>query len=207
MSSSEYFDDVASRWDEMRSGFYPANVRGAALAAGCVEPGMTAADIGGGTGFIIEGLGDRGLRVLGVEQSAAMLTEMEKKLSESGDLDCRVGEPSSLPIADAALDCAFANMYLHHVPVPGEAVKEMARTLKPGGRLVITDLDAHDFEFLREEHHDRRMGFERMDLERWFREAGVSGVSVKDVGESCSAESAFGTELASVSIFVALGVK
>ncbi len=43
MSDSEYFDDVASRWDEMRSGFYTANVRDAALAAGRVEPGMTAA--------------------------------------------------------------------------------------------------------------------------------------------------------------------
>ena len=99
--------------------------------------------------------------------------------------------------------CAFANMYLHHVPAPGEAVKEMARTLRPGGRLVITDLDAHDFESLREGW----MGFERSDLERWFREAGLSGVSMEDVGEHCGAESARGTESASVSIFAASGVE
>ena len=103
--------------------------------------------------------------------------------------------------------CAFANMHLHHVPAPGEAVKEMARTLGPGGRLVNTDLDAHDFEFLREEHHDRWMGFERSDIERWFREAGLSGVSVEDARESCCAESASGAESASVSIFAASGVK
>ncbi len=83
----------------------------------------------------------------------------------------------------------------------------MARTLKPGGRLVITDLDAHDFEFLRDEHHDRWMGFERSDLETWFQDAGLPGISVEDVGESCCAASSCGTESASVGIFVALGVK
>jgi ubiquinone/menaquinone biosynthesis C-methylase UbiE len=60
-------------------------------------------------------------------------------------------------------------MYLHHVELPSEAIKEMVRILKPGGKLVVTDLDEHAFEFLKEEHHDKWMGFRRDDIERWFK--------------------------------------
>ena len=83
----------------------------------------------------------------------------------------------------------------------------MARTLKPGGKLVITDLDSHDFEFLREEHHDRWMGFEREDVKRWFEEANLTNVAIDSAGEDCCAESSCGDESATVSIFVASGVK
>lgn len=70
----------------------------------------------------------------------------------------------SLPIADEAVDYVFANMYLHHVESPPEAIKEMARILKPEGRLIIADLDVHAFQFLKDEHHDRWMGFKREDI-------------------------------------------
>ena len=112
MTAETYFDDVASRWDEMRSGFYSEGVRDTALAAAGVAPGMTAADIGGGTGFITETLVDRGLKVIAVDQSQAMLDEMRKKFGHSAGVDYRLGEASSLPLQDGALDCAFANMYL-----------------------------------------------------------------------------------------------
>jgi hypothetical protein len=55
--------------------------------------------------------------------------------------------------------------------------------LKPGGRLLITDLEPHAFEFLREEHFDRWLGFERDDLERWLAEAGLRSISVESLGE------------------------
>ncbi len=47
----------------------------------------------------------------------------------------------------------------------------------------------------------------RREVETWLQDAGLQGVSVGDVGESCCADSSCGTESASVSIFVALGVK
>jgi SAM-dependent methyltransferase len=98
-------------------------------------------------------------------------------------------------------------MYLHHVERPPEAIKEMARILKNGGRLVITDLDEHDSEFLKYEHHDRWMGFKRVDVADWFRTSNLSDVAVACVGQNCCADSANGSGSAKVSIFVASGTK
>jgi ubiquinone/menaquinone biosynthesis C-methylase UbiE len=56
-------------------------------------------------------------------------------------------------------------MLLHHVENPKVAIKEMVRILKPGGMIVITDLDEHKFEFLKTEQHDRWMGFKREDVQ------------------------------------------
>ncbi len=83
----------------------------------------------------------------------------------------------------------------------------MARIVKPGGRVVITDLDEHTFEFLVAEQHDRWMGFKREDVKRWFEEAGLQNVAVESVNVSCCADSACKTERAEVSMFLAIGVK
>ena len=114
-------------------------------------------------------------------------------------------EAEKLPVGDASVDYAFANMYLHHVGTPSLALAEMARIVKPGGKVVVTDMDAHDSAFLKEEHHDRWMGFKREDVERWLVEAGLQDVAVDCVGEECCAQSESGQGFASVSIFVVHG--
>ncbi len=207
MNSKAYFDQVAHQWDKMRGSFFSEAVRDKALSIGGVQVGQSAADIGAGSGFITEGLIREGLQVIAVDQSEAMLAEMKMKFAEIEAIDYRVGEAAQLPIPDESVDYAFANMYLHHVEVPSAAIKEMARILKPSGKLVITDLDQHDFAFLRDEHHDRWMGFEREDIRQWFGEAGLKNVVVDGVGERCCAQSGFRSEAASVSIFVASGEK
>ena len=204
MSSKDYFDRVADRWDEMRSGFFSENVRESAYKAAGIQTGRQAADIGAGTGFVTEGLIRQGLEVIAVDESGAMLAELKGKYP---DLDCRQGEAENLPLPDDAVDYVFANMYLHHVARPSAAIKEMTRILKKGGRLVITDLDEHEFEFLKREHHDRWMGFIREDVANWFKASNLIEVKVDCVGSNCCADSADGSGSAKVSIFVASGTK
>ena len=207
VSSKDYFDEVAPQWDEMREVFFSEAVREKAIGVADVRPGELAADIGAGSGFVTEGLVRKGLRVIAVDQSEAMLNEMRSKLSHLDTIEYRVGRAESLPVDNEAVDHVFANMYLHHVDSPPRAIGEMVRILKPGGRLVITDMDEHPFEFLRTEQHDRWLGFKREDVRMWLSEAGLRGVATDCVGEDCCAQSAGGDSFASVSVFVAHGQK
>lgn len=207
MSSKEFFDRVARDWDEMREGYYSDEVRVGALAAAGVESGKTAADVGAGTGFISQGLIQEGLRVIAVDQSEAILNEMKRKFGDIDAIDYRVGNALDLPIPDQAVDYTFANMCLHRVESPPDAIREMARILRPGGRLVITDADEHDFEFLREEHHDRWLGFKRSDIRDWFLAADLSDVCVDGVGTCCEVQSTCCDDFARIGIFVASGEK
>ena len=207
MDSKKYFDKVASQWEGMRQSFFSEKVREKAFSVAGVQAGKIAADIGAGTGFITEGLIQKGLRVIAVDQSDTMLEEMKKRFPGVGGIEYLLGESENLPIPDGCVDYAFANMYLHHVESPLKSIEEMLRILKPGGKLVITDMDKHEFEFLKKEHHDRWMGFNREDVERWFKEAGARNVVVDCAEETCCAQSNTGNEEARVSVFVASGEK
>ncbi|MFC2169527.1 class I SAM-dependent methyltransferase [Acidobacteriota bacterium] len=207
MSSKNYFEKVANRWDQMRKSLFPDKVRKVAVAKADSQAGKLAADIGAGTGFITEELIQNGLTIIAVDQSQAMLDEMKKKFGRSDPVEYRIGEFNKLPIQNDTVDYIFANMYLHHVESPEVAIAEMVRVLKPGGKVVVTDMDEHEFEFLRIEQHDCWLGFKRENIEHLFKEAGLKNIEVDCVGEDCCTDSDEGWDMASVSLFVAHGEK
>ena len=207
MDSEDYFKKVANQWDTMRQSFFSEAIREKAYEIAAVKEGEVAADIGAGTGFVTEGLLQKGLKVIAVDRSNEMLDQMKKKFDSYEGPDCRQGEAEHLPIADDTVDYTMANMYLHHVENPLEAIKEMVRILKPGGKLVITDLDEHNHEFLRLEQHDRWMGFKRETIKQWLAEAGLKNIIVDCAGGNCCSTSSCGCDKASISIFVAYGKK
>jgi len=104
------------------------------------------------------------------------------------------------------LDAVFANMYLHHAPDPAGAIQELARVLRTGGALCLTDLDAHDHTWQREQMADLWLGFERDDIRRWFAEAGLKDIDVDCAEGTCNACGPDGT-VKPLSIFVAIGRK
>jgi ubiquinone/menaquinone biosynthesis C-methylase UbiE len=96
-TEANYFESVAKRWNEMRSGFFSDTVCDKALDEAGVRSGQRAVDVGAGTGFVTKGLIDRGLRVIAVDPSPAMLSEMEKDgRSQPASSIGRVGRRSSL---------------------------------------------------------------------------------------------------------------
>ncbi len=99
------------------------------------------------------------------------------------------------------------NMYLHHVVEPSIAINELFRILKPGGKIVITDLDEHNFTFLKTEQHDVWMGFDRNQVKNWFLQAGFRDVTISCVGCNCCSDSKDSEAKANISIFAAYGIK
>ena len=204
MNEKSYFESVSPQWEQMRQTFLLDDLRETVLEAAGIKPGKLAADIGAGSGFISRGLVKRGVRVIAVDRSFAMLEQLRSVVPTA---DCRVGEAGSLPLTDGEVDYVFANMYLHHVTDPAKALHEMTRILGLGGKLVLTDLDCHEHDFLRVEHHDRWMGFDREQLARWLKAAGLTEVKVDCARQNCCAASQDGSVQAAISIFIASGVK
>ena len=143
-SSSQYFNQVAGQWDVIRAGYFTEAVRESAIAKAYLRPEMVVADVGSGTGFIAAGLAPLVQKVIVLDGSSSMLDVARKNLSPFGSkIEYHVADGQALPLPDGSVDAAFANMYLHHCANPLAAIREMVRILKPGGRLVITDMDTH----------------------------------------------------------------
>lgn len=204
--SKEYFAKVAQDWDEMRAGYFTEAMRDAAIASAQLEPQAVVADIGTGTGFMIQGLALLVSKVYGFDESPDMLAVAEGNLSSFENVELRQARGASLPLRDGALDAVFGNMYLHHTPDPPAAILELARVLRPGGCLALTDLDTHEQAWMREEMADRWLGFERDDVRSWFSLASLSDIRVDCAEGRCCATSPQGYGL-NLSIWVAYGRK
>lgn len=211
--SATYFQQVAGSWDAIRAGYFGDAVRDAAVAKAYLRPEMVVADIGSGTGYIAAGLAPLVRRVYVVDGSVEMLEVAKKNLSSFPNIEYHHTDGLDLPFPEQSLDAVFANMYLHHCVDPLAALRELARVLRPGGRLVITDMDEHPYAWMKDEMADVWQGFSRAQVRAWLREAGLVNIIVDCTGESCSAKSAdvpvtdpAGRE-AQVSIFVAVGTQ
>ncbi len=180
----DYFGRVAEHWDEIRQGYFSEQVREVAIARANLTSDMVVADVGSGTGFIAAGLAPRVSEVISLDNSPEMLAVARRNLARCGNVRFQLAEGESLPLADDSVDAVFANMYLHHAPDPALAIREMVRVLKPGGALVITDMDRHDNEWQRVEMADLWLGFERDQVHAWYEEAGLVEVEVGDTGET-----------------------
>jgi SAM-dependent methyltransferase len=103
--------------------------------------------------------------VLGVDMTPAMVEVARREVAAAGigNATFAVGDATALDLPDASLDGAIARFTLHHVPVPGRLLQELARVVRPGGCIVLADhlaaddaeaaAWAHDLERLRDPSH------------------------------------------------------
>ena len=142
-------------------------------------PPMTIADLGSGDGGSAVLLSRSAVQVIGVDASEKMLEVARDQALRAGasNVDFRLGEMEELPIDDASVDLVFFSQSLHHAAHPERALREAARILRPGGRIVILDLAKHRFEEARELYADEWLGFSEAEMEEML--AGASFIDVR----------------------------
>lgn len=96
-----------------------------------------ALDAACGTGRVAAYLAGRGHRVCGVDSSSDMLERARHRVPQAEFL---LGDLSSLPVPDEAVDLVVCSLALTHVPVLDPVLAEFARVLRPGGHVVIADI-------------------------------------------------------------------
>jgi len=170
----DFFDAVGPEWDALRKVFNDDITRSRAIAR-LIDRGMTVADVGTGTGILAAELCRLGLHVVAVDHSTRMLDAARCKIDEEGltGVEFRQGAAGDLPLADDEVDAALAHMVLQHLPSPGEAIREMARIVRPGGAVIVVDFVGHDHEWMRQELGVTWLGFEQGEIKGWFRDAGL----------------------------------
>jgi len=172
--SRSFFDAVGTEWDALRKVFNDEALRARAIAR-LVGPRLVVAEIGTGTGILASELARLGLRVIAVDHSPRMLEAARAKLAQEdlAGVELRQGEASALPLEEAEVDAAIAHMVIHYLPSPAEAIREMARVVKPGGAVVVVDFVSHEHEWMRQELGVAWLGFSPEEIGGWFADAGL----------------------------------
>lgn len=166
--SAAFFSAAANDWDKVRAELFGGNAELLPLLA-LWGANWVVGDLGCGTGQIARTVAPFVKRVIGVDSSSAMLEAAKSRKPEN--VEYRAGDIEGLPIADGELDVALLFLVLHYVVDPRVALREAARVLKPGGRLLVVDMMPHDQEELRETMGHVWPGFSAEQLNGWLSEA------------------------------------
>ena len=153
--SREMHDRLAEQWPA--SGQTAIGTLRAEVLAEAWPCGPKVADLGCGTGFLAAWLAERGAEVIAVDHSERMLATARERASVL-PLTFRRGELDALPLLAGEVDAAFSNLVWHHLPDHDAAAREVFRVLRPGGRVVVSDLLPHECEWMREAMGDLRLG-------------------------------------------------
>ncbi|MDX1619378.1 MAG: methyltransferase domain-containing protein [Nitriliruptorales bacterium] len=98
-------------------------------------------EVGAGTGFFLINLALGGAidgELHATDISEGMLSVCKRNAEEHGlGVETRQGDAEALPYDDDSFDLVIGHAFIHHLPVPGKALQEMFRVLKPGGQLLI----------------------------------------------------------------------
>ncbi len=185
--AAAYFEANAKEWNRLRRLHLPeSDIETRMVALTGKNPVELFIDLGTGTGRMLEIFADRYETGVGYDLSHEMLAIARANLEQAGVAHAQVrhGDLFSLPMESETADIVCLHQVLHYLAEPEAAVREAARLLKPGGRLVISDFAPHALEFLRDDHAHRRLGFSDDEVRAWCQATGLGLERVETLSPS-----------------------
>lgn len=205
-----YFAQVAPVYDEIRKDCYGDGEALRDMLTSRFPPSASSivADIGTGTGYLAKKLAESAKIVNAIDVSPAMLEVARQGFTgpELEKIKLIEGDAHDLPLADESQAMVYANLLIHHLLEPAMAIKEMHRVLKPGGKVIICDIERHNHKWTKTEKSDVWLGIESSDLQLWLVEAGFKNCEISDLGCNCRVNSAAGITV-EIPMLVAVGTK
>jgi SAM-dependent methyltransferase len=140
-STDSYFMEDRREAGRLRAKVDPARwVR--AYIEPLLNPGAEVLEVGCGPGALAAAVAElpERAKVTGIDRSARRLSQQVKPPA-STNLQLKVGDANALPFANDSFDLVYSRFMLQYLPTPEIAIAEMLRVLKPGGQLLLQDLD------------------------------------------------------------------
>jgi ubiquinone/menaquinone biosynthesis C-methylase UbiE len=180
------FNELAKEWDaKPRRLLLAENIYKGIKEKVELTKEMKVLDIGTGTGLLLIHMVDEIGQITGVDNSEGMLEMLQEKIEKTNlsnaDYFLYDAETDLLPISD--YDMVISSMTFHHFTKPNEVLKDVYKSLKPGGRVCIGDLDKEDGSFHSDNLADdvKHFGFEKETFNKWLQEAGFENTSVEEI--------------------------
>jgi SAM-dependent methyltransferase len=140
-------DSILEEFSRQADGFArsPAMTAAATLDAlvelAPAEDGARWLEVACGPGIVSRALAPRVGSVHGLDLTPSMVEKARAEAEAAGveNVDFSLGDATALELEDGAFDGAITRFSLHHIPVPGRVLAEMARVVRPGGWVVVSD--------------------------------------------------------------------
>jgi ArsR family transcriptional regulator len=131
-------------------------------------------DLASGDGVLAELISGHARSVTCVDISATVIAAARKRLAHFSNVQFHEADMHQLPLADASFDHIFAMHALPYSHAPQRVLREAARLLRPGGRMIITTLNAHRHEAAKQAYDHVNLGMTPEQLRRQLQQAGLS---------------------------------
>ena len=164
--------------------FNDADILARIRDAGRLTAASRVLDVACGPGIVVEALARSAGEVVGCDITPEMLEKARERCAKAGIANARFtpGRAEALPFPDASFDMVVSRSAVHHFPDPAAAFREMARVVKPGGRVITVDVQSSEsadaaalhnaLEILRDPSHVRMLP--KSELHRAITAAGLA---------------------------------
>lgn len=151
-----------------------------ARALGHLLPPVEVVDIGCGEGYLTVEVARWAKRVIAIDRSPAVLARAKALAGRrrATNIVFKRGELDRLPLESSSADVALLSQTLHHAVDPAHALAEVARVVRPGGKVLVLDLRDHDEAWVKDKLGDRHLGFADQALTDLLGRAGLIDVKV-----------------------------